>query len=162
MRCSVNIYGALKCSRNIRVMSCLLLIGFLVMFTTAPCNAIKWPWNTSHEDLIKQRLNDIWQAILENDGSALKKFVMGFGTKAFVAQERRFIETMSVTSYDVKVRSIHFDTQKHFAFVDFDRIGTTKNGSTLSHRFLKTFKRVGNDWKLLTNVRKKKSKQPFD
>jgi hypothetical protein len=162
MRSSVNKYGSLKCPRNIPVIVCLLLIGLVVMFTVAPCNAIQWPWTTTHEDLIQQRLNDIWQAILKNDNAVLKNYLMGFAIQSFIAQERRFIETMGITSYDLKVRSIKFGTHKQFAYVDFDRIGATKNGNNVSNRFLKTFKRVGNDWKLLINVRKKKSKQPLD
>jgi hypothetical protein len=162
MRDSMNIGRSLTPFYHRQIIISLVVVALLVPFTASPCCAIQWPWTTTHKDLIRQRLTDIWQAILENDKAALKQYVMGFGTQTFIAQERRFIQTMGIKSYDLKVRSIQFDTNKHFAFVDFDRIGTTNNGSTMSHRFLKTFKRIGNDWKLLTNVRKKKSKQSLD
>ena len=148
--------GSFRSTSNKPIIAGLLLLTLTVVGLAGPCLAFRLPWTASDENVFQDLLNEIWSAILENNRAALKTMIVGFGTDAFIAQERQFARTVGASSFSIKVRSVRFDHLKAFAFVDFERIGTLKNGTAVSHRFLKTFRREGQNWKLVANAVKKK------
>ena len=146
--------------RHLPVRALVLSLATMVFLAgLSPAWAVWLPWEMDKTS-IEKRLNEIWHSLLTNDRLALKQYLFGFAVNAFVAQEQSLIQTLGVKSFEFRVHSVQFDNiGKSFAFVDFERISTLKDGHTMSNRFLKVFKRVNNDWKLMVNARKKATKR---
>jgi hypothetical protein len=113
------------------------------------------PW-ASEEDKIGKKLNDIWTALLHKDQRALRQYLSGNGAQAFIDQERQEIKTFKIKGYRCTVKRVQFDpSAKKWAFVEFERIGSTEDGTEKTDRFLRVMKKVGREWKLLTDIRRR-------
>jgi len=112
------------------------------------------PW-ASEQDKISKKLNDIWSALVNKDKRALRQYLSGKGTQAFIDQEGQIIKTFKITGYHCTVKRVQFDpSSKNWAFVEFERIGSTKGGTKKTDRLLRVMKKEGREWKLLTDVKR--------
>ncbi len=119
------------------------------------------PW-AKEQDKITRRLNEIWAALIDNDRHSLRGYLTGNAVEPFIDQERAYVESFKIKQYGCKVEKIDIDKVRgEFAWVELVRNATQEGGSQITDRFLKVMKKVGNDWKLLTNtddVKKKTEK----
>ena len=118
------------------------------------------PWATEKDKIVKS-LNEVWTALLSGDRSAARSRVIGPAAPHFIDRELARIRMLKVKEYECLVRKVSFDpSSKVFAFVDLEMVATLENGKKVRHRSLRTMKKVGDDWKMLVHVRKKKGKKP--
>lgn len=139
------------------VSSILVVCAIFVM--CAPNVSADWiPW-LSTKDLIEKRLNQIHQALLARDVSAVKDLTAGSGKETYIGQELAYINSLGITNYQCVVQQVHVDRiYGIMAYVDFQRNATVRGGSTVSKRLWKVFRRVGNDWKLLAVTKKRRGR----
>lgn len=147
-------------------LGCLAFAGFLGRIVVALCLVTiisgaptafgLWlPW-ASEEDKISKQLNDIWTALVHKDQRALRQYLSGKGAQAFIDQERQIIKTFKIKGYHCTVNRVQFDpSTKKWAFVEFERVGSTEDGGEKTDRLLRVMKKVGSQWKLLTDVKRR-------
>ncbi len=140
----------------------LILTVAVVSFGSLKAHALWLPWATD-KDKIEKRLGEIWAALIARDRQLLKRIIVGDGVEQFIDHELDQIQTLKIKKYESKVNSVQIDRASgSFAFVDFERTGTTEDGKKIVSRFFKAFKKVGEDWKLMTGAERKKTKTPAD
>jgi hypothetical protein len=146
--------------RTTRVLGALVFL--LIMGSTwgvSPAPGIWLPWATEGDKIVKS-LNEVWTALLSGDRAAVMAHVLGPAAPHFIDRELARIRMLKVKEYECRVRKVSFDpSSKVFAFVDLEIVATLENGKKVRHRSLRTMEKVGDDWKMLVHVRKKKGKE---
>ncbi|MEJ2718888.1 MAG: hypothetical protein P8182_17450 [Deltaproteobacteria bacterium] len=134
----------------------LMAFSLVTISSRVPAAFGLWlPW-AKEEDKISKKLNDIWSALVNKDQRALKQYLSGNGAQAFIDQEEQVIKTFKIKGYQCTVKRVQFDpSTKKWAFVEFERIGSTEDGKEKKDRLLRVMKKVGNQWKLLTDVKRR-------
>lgn len=137
-----------------------LALSLVAIVSGAPAAYGLWlPW-ASDQDKIGKKLNDIWSALVNNNERALRQYLSGKGTQAFIDQERQIIKTFKITGYHCTVKRVQFDpSTKNWAFVEFERIGSTKGGTEKTDRLLRIMKKEGREWKLITDVKRHRDRR---
>jgi hypothetical protein len=135
-------------------------LSLVAIISGAPAAYGLWlPW-ASEQDKIGKKLNDIWSALVNKDERALRQYLSGKGAQAFIDQEQQLIKTFKITGYHCTVKRVQFDpSAKKWAFVEFERTGSTEGGTEKTDRLLRVMKKEGNEWKLLTDVKRRKDRR---
>ncbi len=134
----------------------LLILG--LTWGVSPAPGVWLPWATDKDKIVKS-LNEIWTALLAGNRAAAMAYLMGPAAPHFIDQEMARIRMLKIKEYECRVGNVTFDpVSKVFAFVDLEKIATLENGKQVKDRSLKTMRKVGDDWKLLVRVRKKREK----
>ncbi len=133
---------------------CALGLALVIFFgCTLPVHAWWLPWATEG-DRISRRLNEIWAAIVAKDRKKLQFLIVGTGAKNFIDQEIAIIDQLGIESVTCQVTNLDAASDD-WAFVVFDRTDKLKSGGEIKHSYMKAMKLINNDWKLLTNLRKR-------
>jgi hypothetical protein len=139
-----------------------LVVAFSLVAITSGAPAVYglWlPW-ASEQDKISKKLNDIWSALVNKDERALRRYLSGNGAQAFIDQEQQLIKIFKIKGYQCTVKRVQFDpSTKKWAFVEFERVGSTEGGTEKTDRLLRVMKKEGREWKLLTDVKRRGDRQ---
>jgi hypothetical protein len=129
----------------------LVVLG--VFSTCAPAFALWLPWATE-EQKVKKTLNDVWQALIANDQTTLKRSLAGTGAKLFIDQERQKIKSFNIKSYDCTIKNVNIDqATKAWAFVEYQAVANLNDGKKLPMGSVAVLQKIGGEWKFLTGVK---------
>lgn len=138
---------------GIKAWYALALTCAILFAWTVPAQSYWLPW-TTERDKIDRRLNEIWEAFVAKDRKKLQFMVVGRGARNFIDQELTAINQLGIESVKCRITKLSI-ANYDWAFVEFERTDTLKSGGELKNRFMKAMRKINNDWKLITNVRKK-------
>jgi hypothetical protein len=125
----------------------------------SPALGIWLPW-AKEEQKITRRLNDIWTALVAKDKVTARKYLLGNAVDPFINQELDIIKTMKIRKINCRADKIQLDKVKgEFAFVEFAKICTLESGQEVTNRFLRVFRKVGDDWKLIADANQNPKKK---
>lgn len=129
-------------------LACVMLFGW-----TVPAWSYWLPWATE-ENKISRRLNEIWDALIAKDRTKLKYYVIGAGAKNFIEQEMDVIKQLGIKSIECRVTNLRLANHE-WAFVEFEKTDTLVKGGELKNRYMRAMRKIDNDWRLITNIRKR-------
>lgn len=144
-----------KCS----ALSLLLLVALFSLTTwlALPARALWLPW-ASDQDKVMKALTDVFQALVTNNRRTLSDLVKGNAVQRFIDQEQEQIKALGVKQYQCRIKRFNIDqSQKTWAFVEYEKTATLANGKQLTSAGSSVFRKIDGDWKLLTGIRGKLS-----
>ena len=132
----------------------LVLPAVLCILAYTSVSALWLPW-ASEQDKVTKVLNEIWQALVDNDRKMLKDYVTGTGSELFIAQEEALIKRMKIKKYDCRPKRITIDQGTgSWAFVDLEKVAKLENGETFTRRDMTVLKKFDGLWRLLIEPKK--------
>lgn len=132
----------------------LLIVGSLA--SAAPAFGLWLPWATEKQK-VQKTVDDIWQALIDNNRKVLNGYITGPGRADFIKQERDLIERMKITKYECLLRNMRLNTGSGlWAFVEVEKVGFREGGGKFTRRDLTVLQKVRGLWRLVTGFRKKK------
>lgn len=140
----------------------LVLPAMVCVLASTAASALWLPWASEH-DKVTKALNEVWQALVENDRNKLKDYVAGTGAVLFIAQEEALVKRMKIKEYDCRPKTITIDSGTgSWAFVDLEKVAKLEDGGTFTRRDMTVLKKIDGLWRLLIEPKKRERRRPSE